>query len=207
MSLYSKALATLLSGISLLFGCNQAPDEIPQPPPVEIIVATPIKKQIVEWDEYVGRLDAVDFVEVRARVSGYLQSIHFEEGQIVKKGDLLSVIDPRPFTAELNRAKAELEQAKARARRSPRRSSPQATAEESGRGRARLCAAALSHGPRPWWRRTPSRRTSSNCTNRSCCKHRRTWKRRRAQIAVAEAAIATATAAVEPPRPPSASPN
>jgi RND family efflux transporter MFP subunit len=112
MSLYSKALATLL-GISLLFGCNQAPDEIPQPPPVEIIVATPIKKQIVEWDEYVGRLDAVDFVEVRARVSGYLQSIHFEEGQVVNKGDLLCVIDPRPYVAELNRAKAQLEEAKA----------------------------------------------------------------------------------------------
>ena len=92
----------------LLFGCNQAPDEIPQPPPVEIIVATPIKKQIVEWDEYVGRLDAVDFVEVRARVSGYLQSIHFEEGQVVNKGDLLCVIDPRPYVAELNRAKAHL---------------------------------------------------------------------------------------------------
>src|SRR5688572_22769874 len=99
MSLYSKALATPL-GISLLFGCNQAPDEIPKPPPVEVVVATPIKKQIVEWDEYVGRLDAVDFVEVRARVSGYLQSIHYDEGQVVNKGDLLCIIDPRPFERE-----------------------------------------------------------------------------------------------------------
>ena len=77
MSLNSKALATFLC-ISLLFGCNQARNEKPEPPPVEVVVATPIKKQIVEWDEYVGRLDAVDFVEVRARVSGYLQSIHFD---------------------------------------------------------------------------------------------------------------------------------
>ena len=111
MSLNSKALATFL-GVSLL-GCNQASDEIPQPPPVEVVVAAPIKKQIVEWDEYVGRLDAVDFVEVRARVSGYLQSIHFVEGQVVNKGDLLCIIDPRPFERELNRAKAQLQEAQA----------------------------------------------------------------------------------------------
>ena len=80
---------------------------------MQVVVTTPIKKSIVEWDEYVGRFDAVDFVEVRARVSGYLQSIHFEEGQIVKEGDLLCVIDPRPFAAELNRAKAQLVEAKA----------------------------------------------------------------------------------------------
>jgi len=77
------------------------------------VVTTPIKKSIVEWDEYVGRFDAVDFVEVRARVSGYLQSIHFEEGQIVNEGDLLFIIDPRPFAAELNRAKAQVVEAKA----------------------------------------------------------------------------------------------
>ncbi|MEO8268333.1 MAG: efflux RND transporter periplasmic adaptor subunit [Aureliella sp.] len=66
--------------------------------------------KIVEWDAYTGRLEAVDLVEVRARVGGYLQSVHFVEGQIVKKGDLLFVIDPRPFEAELNTANAKLKQ-------------------------------------------------------------------------------------------------
>src|SRR5262245_38716295 len=80
-------------------GCSQ-PEPVPQQAgAVQVVVATPVKKTIVEWDEYVGRFDAVDFVEVRARVSGYLQSIHFEEGQIVKEGDLLCVIDPKPFVA------------------------------------------------------------------------------------------------------------
>tara|TARA_R110002072_G_scaffold273413_2_gene434323 strand:+ start:59528 stop:60826 length:1299 start_codon:yes stop_codon:yes gene_type:complete len=69
---------------------------------------------IVEWDEYTGRLDAIDSVEVRARVSGYLGTTHFHEGQMVEKGDLLAIIDPRPFRAELNGAKARLEEATAR---------------------------------------------------------------------------------------------
>ncbi len=76
-----------------------------------VIVARPITKQIVEWDAYTGRMEAVDFVEVRARVSGYLKSIHFVEGQIVEAGELLFVIDPRPYEAELSGAKAVLNQA------------------------------------------------------------------------------------------------
>ncbi|WP_390620904.1 efflux RND transporter periplasmic adaptor subunit [Thalassoglobus neptunius] len=74
-------------------------------------VAEPVQKRIVEWDAYTGRLEPVDFVEVRARVSGYLQTIHFDEGQVVQEGDLLFVIDPRPFAAELNRAEAAVRQA------------------------------------------------------------------------------------------------
>ncbi len=83
-------------------------------PPVRtptVTVAKPIRKQIVEWDAYTGRLEPIEFVEVRARVSGYLKSIHFDEGQIVNAGDLLFVIDPRPFDAELNSANATLSQA------------------------------------------------------------------------------------------------
>ncbi|MCI0453548.1 MAG: efflux RND transporter periplasmic adaptor subunit [Candidatus Dadabacteria bacterium] len=71
-------------------------------------------RELIEWDEYTGRLEAVESVEVRARVSGYLQSINFKEGAIVKKGNLLFVIDPRPYKAELDRAEAELKVAKAR---------------------------------------------------------------------------------------------
>ncbi|WP_231753641.1 efflux RND transporter periplasmic adaptor subunit [Rosistilla carotiformis] len=75
-----------------------------------VTVASPVTKQIVEWDAYTGRLEAVDFVEIRARVGGYLQSIYFDEGQVVQAGDLLFTIDPRPFQAELNAAKARLRQ-------------------------------------------------------------------------------------------------
>jgi RND family efflux transporter MFP subunit len=68
----------------------------------------------VEYDEFTGQFAAVERVELRARVSGYLQSHHFEEGQIVKKGDLLFVVDPRPFQAAVDSAKAQLAQAEAR---------------------------------------------------------------------------------------------
>ncbi|MCL4245471.1 MAG: efflux RND transporter periplasmic adaptor subunit [Candidatus Dadabacteria bacterium] len=84
------------------------------PPPPEVTVSKPLVREVMEWDEYTGRLEAVDSVDVRARVSGYLQSIHFQDGQIVKEGDLLFVIDPRPYQAELDRAQAELKLAKAR---------------------------------------------------------------------------------------------
>jgi RND family efflux transporter MFP subunit len=104
---------SIFLGLVLLPGCARVDEQTAPPPHVQVVVATPIKKQIVEWDEYVGRLDAVDLVEIRARVSGYLQSIHFEEGQVVNKGDLLCVIDPRPFVADLDRAKAQHEEAKA----------------------------------------------------------------------------------------------
>jgi membrane fusion protein, multidrug efflux system len=77
-------------------------------------VNQPIIRNVVESDEYTGRLEAVESVEIRARVNGYLQSVHFTDGAIVKKGTLLFVIDPRPYQAELNRAKAQLEQAIAR---------------------------------------------------------------------------------------------
>jgi RND family efflux transporter MFP subunit len=77
-------------------------------------VSQPVRREVTEWDEYIGRLEAVESVEVRARVNGYLQSVNFTDGAIVKKGALLFVIDPRPYQAELNRAKAALEQAMAR---------------------------------------------------------------------------------------------
>src|SRR5205085_10682639 len=111
----TRRLAAILglSIVVLLSSSTRRSATDQQPAAVQVVVATPIKKSIVEWDEYVGRFEAVDSVEVRARVSGYLKSIHFEEGQIVKEGDLLCVIDPRPFAAELKRAKAEVVVAKA----------------------------------------------------------------------------------------------
>lgn len=105
---------TTCAGIQLLAGCTPDASLPPPVPPTEVSVANPLVMSIVEWDEYTGRLDAIDFVDVRARVSGYLESTHFDEGQSVQRGDLLAVVDPRPFTAALNAASARLEEARAR---------------------------------------------------------------------------------------------
>jgi RND family efflux transporter MFP subunit len=96
-----------------LSGCDQGQSQKAAPPPPQVTVATPVTKKVVAHDEYVGRFVAVDAVEVRARVSGYLDSIHFQDGQMVKKGDLLFTIDRRPFQNALDQARASLEQAKA----------------------------------------------------------------------------------------------
>jgi RND family efflux transporter MFP subunit len=104
----------LLAGGLLLSACQQQQASTPPPPPPKVTVSQPVVRQVTEWDEYTGRIEAVESVDVRARVSGYLQSVHFTDGAIVKKGTLLFVIDPRPYQAELNRAKATLEQAIAR---------------------------------------------------------------------------------------------
>ena len=69
---------------------------------------------ITEWDEYTGRFTALETVEVRARVSGFIESVHFNEGQMVKQGDLLFVIDRRPYRLAVEQAKADLERAQAK---------------------------------------------------------------------------------------------
>lgn len=76
-------------------------------------VATPLVRMIQEWDRYTGRFQALKRIEIRSRVSGYLESIHFTDGQRVKKGDLLFVVDPRPFEADVAAAEANLESANA----------------------------------------------------------------------------------------------
>ncbi len=92
-------------------GCGKSTP--PAPTPVEVSVAKPVQKKVTEWDEFTGRLEPIKSVEVRCRVSGYLDSIHFRDGQEVKVGDLLFVIDPRPYQAELDRTQAELKRAQA----------------------------------------------------------------------------------------------
>src|ERR671931_919074 len=107
-----------LSGLLLLMAaCAQQQPTAAAPPPPKVTVSQPINREVVEWEEYTGRLEAVESVEVRARVNGYLQSIHFKNGATVKQGDLLFVIDPRPYQAELERAKAEMGLANARLER------------------------------------------------------------------------------------------
>jgi multidrug efflux system membrane fusion protein len=108
-SILAIAIVTL-AGLNA--GCSSsAQPKAPTPP--EVSVASVICKQIGDSDEFTGRLEAVHAVEVRPRVSGYLQSVHFKEGEIVRESDLLFQIDPRPFQAEVDRLKGELSQAKA----------------------------------------------------------------------------------------------
>ncbi|MGA0606626.1 efflux RND transporter periplasmic adaptor subunit [Phenylobacterium sp. VNQ135] len=85
------------------------------PPPVS--VSAPLQRQVIDWDEFVGRFEAMQEVEVRPRVSGYVRSIHFRDGDLVRKGQLLYVIDPRPYEAELAQARAQTRQAEAQAAR------------------------------------------------------------------------------------------
>jgi len=82
--------------------------------PPEVTVSQPVAQKITEWDEYTGRFDAVEAVDVQARVSGYLDKVNFTDGQEVRAGDLLFEIDPRPFERALEQAKAELNQTKVR---------------------------------------------------------------------------------------------
>ena len=99
---------------SALAACGQARQQSQgAPPALPVTVATPTKRTIVDKDEYVGRFVAIDSVEVRARVSGYLDSVHFTDGQMVKKGDVLFTIDRRPFAIALDQARANLAQARA----------------------------------------------------------------------------------------------
>lgn len=107
----------LIGPVLLLTACTQPSAPTASPPPPKVTVSQPAARDVVEWSEYTGRLEAVESVEVRAHVNGYLQSIHFKDGSIVKKGDLLFVIDPRPYEAALGRAKAELALANARLER------------------------------------------------------------------------------------------
>lgn len=106
----TAAPAAAISLALLLAACGQSAPPAPPPPPVT--VANPVKQKIVDRDEYVGRFVAVDAVEIRARVSGYLEKVHFTDGQLVKAGDLLFTLDQRPFRAALDQAKADLARAK-----------------------------------------------------------------------------------------------
>jgi multidrug efflux system membrane fusion protein len=101
----------------MIIGCGNPVDpgaKPAQPPAPGVKIARPLAQDVTEWDEYTGRIEAVSSVDVRARVSGYLEKVNFKAGAKVKKGDLLFLIDPKPFSAQLQYAEAELERAKAK---------------------------------------------------------------------------------------------
>src|SRR5437868_2978725 len=95
-------------------GCKSEATPAAAPSAVSVSVAAALQRDVIEWDDFTGRLEAVESVEIRPRVTGYIESVNFAEGSIVHKGDLLFVIDPRPYKAELDKAEAEVTRAKAR---------------------------------------------------------------------------------------------
>ena len=101
-------LLLALAGLAALAACSEPQAQPAAPPPPAVSVAAAIEREVVHTDEFPGRIEAVESVEVRARVSGYLESVNFKPGAAVRKGELLFVIDPRPFRAEVARAEATL---------------------------------------------------------------------------------------------------
>jgi RND family efflux transporter MFP subunit len=113
-------LCCLLLGSSLapfLAGCGRSGTSSPErssPPPPKVTVVTPEVRKVIDWDDFTGRLAAVETVDIRARVTGYLQEVHFKEGAEIKEGDLLVSIDPRPYQAVVERMEARVTSAKSR---------------------------------------------------------------------------------------------
>jgi RND family efflux transporter MFP subunit len=112
MVISNAARVVALLGAAALAGCGQGQQQGAAAPPT-VTVAKPVQRTVVDQDEYVGRFVAVDSVEIRSRLSGYLQAIHFTDGQLVKKGDPLFTIDRRPFQITLDQMRANLAQARA----------------------------------------------------------------------------------------------
>ena len=109
------AFALWATGFVALPGsAAKSPVAAAAPPPAAVSVAPALEKTVTEWDEFSGRVQAIDRVEIRPQVSGVIEEVHFSDGQLVKKGDLLFTIDPRPFRAELARTEAVLAGAQAR---------------------------------------------------------------------------------------------
>jgi RND family efflux transporter MFP subunit len=104
------ALAVHLAALALTSGAVLAQGAPPAPP---VQVAAPLAKRVTNWDEYTGRFEASEQVEVRARVSGFIESLHFRDGALVQKGDLLFTIDQRPYRLGADAARAEVARTKA----------------------------------------------------------------------------------------------
>ncbi len=115
-SLAVLALASMIAVAVSACGSSEAAPGAGMPPPPEVSVATVLSKPVHQWDTFNGRVTAVESVELRPRVSGYVQRVAFKEGQEVEKGDLLFVIDPRPYRAALDQASAQLQRARAEAK-------------------------------------------------------------------------------------------
>jgi len=114
--IYKGTFVPLLLIVYILYltGCESSRGQNNATPPLLMVpVAHPVQQKITEWDEYMGRFRAMERVEIRSRVNGYVEAIKFKDGDLVKKGDVLFIIDQRPFQIALKEAEAQLAQAKA----------------------------------------------------------------------------------------------
>ncbi|WP_395649895.1 efflux RND transporter periplasmic adaptor subunit [Brevundimonas sp.] len=107
-----KIVAVSAMLAAALYGCAKTEAAGP-PPPAPVTVANPLSERIVDWDDFTGRFEATQSVDVRARVGGYVQAVHFRDGDFVRRGQLLFTLDPRPAQAQLGSAQAQLAQANA----------------------------------------------------------------------------------------------
>lgn len=113
----ARSLVVIASLLLLLAGCSkEAQEQQGGFPPTAVSVAEVIVRDVTPWEEFNGRIEAKEIVQIRPRVGGVIEKIHYREGDIVKEGDLLFVIDQRPFRAELNRAEADLVRARSQSK-------------------------------------------------------------------------------------------
>jgi RND family efflux transporter MFP subunit len=141
--LLAGPILSIAAAAALLSGCSQGKAAQQQPTPAASVTVAPVEqREIVEWDEFTGRTEPVESVEVRPRVSGYIQEVRFQSGQLVKKGDVLFMIDPRWHQAEFDRlqaqaarAKVELDNAKREADRTQQLLANKAISTEEGDAR------------------------------------------------------------------------
>lgn len=106
-------MATVVVVAAASVGCHHAPSPKMNKRPAEVVVTTPVRGEVTDYQDFTGRMEALKTVDIRPRVSGYIDEAPFVEGDIVKEGDLLFQIDPRPYEAEVNQAKANLKVAQA----------------------------------------------------------------------------------------------
>jgi len=144
-------LAVLLA-VSLS-GCDKPATQAAAPPALPVTVAEPTKRTVTDWDEFTGRFEAMEEVQIRARVGGFVDSIQFKDGDFVKPGDLLYVIDSRPFEAVALQADGQLADARAKAELARRELERALTlVTTSARSRCRRTASSRTRAPRRSWR-------------------------------------------------------
>src|ERR1700683_4281263 len=109
-STYLVNSVLMFVSIFVMAGCAPAPSVQPESAPMPVTVSYPVERKVTDYKDFTARTAAVDSVEVRAHVWGYLEKVNFKEGALVKKGDVLFELDPRPYEALLNQAKAKVAQ-------------------------------------------------------------------------------------------------
>ena len=107
-------IAPMILVTALLAGCGQSPQPPAAAAPPPVTVAQPVKRTVTDWDEFTGRFEAIEEVQVRARVGGFVTNVEFKDGDMVHAGDLLYIIDPRPFEAVATQADGQLADARAK---------------------------------------------------------------------------------------------